>query len=82
MPTMTDHEAYNRLTRVITRMHASERDILDRSDNYREAMDAIIMGDEDTARELVTDMRTDAGDAWRHKQEVTFWGENYGDETM
>jgi hypothetical protein len=75
MTSQEDMDAYETLTRKLTRMHASERDILDQSVVYRAALNAVIIGNTERAQELVTNIRTDAGDAWRAKQGITFWGE-------
>lgn len=70
-----DMNAYATLTGEIAIMHHTERTALDMSDHYRAALDAVINGDYEDAREIVTNMRTDAGDAWRTKMGITFWGE-------
>jgi len=72
---MDNSEAYRILTRELTRMHSTERDILDRSYGYQGALDAVKGGYTDLAHEFVQDMRTNAGDAWRAEQGITFWGE-------
>lgn len=70
---MSNHEAYRILTRELTNMHHSERTALDNAGwRYDSALELVRQGRNDEAVELVSALVTDAGQAWRAKQDKKF----------
>jgi len=63
--------AYYRLTREIRSMHHTERTALDNSANYLTALTAVHEGRDSDAIALTDNLMTEAGDAWRAKQDIT-----------
>ena len=58
-------KAYQRLTNVLTNMHASERRALDESPVYVPALECVIAGRDQEAVDLVLTLRDERGDRWR-----------------
>ena len=65
-------EAYRVLTRELTNMHCTERDILDAAPILPVVLSAVHAGRGAAAVVVVEYMRTERGDAWRAKQGKEF----------
>jgi hypothetical protein len=70
---MSDHDAYYKLTRILTNMHCTERDALDQGGwKYRAALDLVKQGKDSDAVELATHFVTIAGQVSRINRKVRF----------
>jgi hypothetical protein len=70
---MTNSEAYRILTREWTNMHHTERTALDNDKVlYNDVMALVKRGMREEATEQVVTLITDAGQAWRAKQDKRF----------
>ncbi len=62
---MSNQEAYRIITRDWTNMHHTERTVLDTHPDYQKILDAVKVGDRETALTLALNVRTAEGRAWR-----------------